>query len=76
MTKQEVASDHLLAKCAASIGSGDDFPTIWQTILRGHPLVLGPPVQGVSGGRLRLEVFLITGQRLVFDSTSKEFSLS
>jgi hypothetical protein len=76
MTNEEVASDHLLAKCAASIGSGADFPTIWQTILRGHPLVISPPVQGVGGGRVRLEGFLITGQRLVFDSTSKEFSLS
>jgi hypothetical protein len=73
--KRETARD-LLGKCVASIRSGDDFPTVWATILKRDPLVLGPPVSTIKDGRARLEVFLVTGQRLVFDSESKVFSLS
>jgi hypothetical protein len=54
---------------------GSDFPTVWQTILRGHPLILGMPEQRLEGGRAQLHVRLITGQRLVFDSASKQFSI-
>jgi len=65
----------LVAICAARIANGADFPTVWQRILKGHALIAGPPVSAIRDGRARLEINLITGQRLVFDSTSKEFSL-
>jgi hypothetical protein len=73
--KREMARD-LLRSCSASKKSGDDFPTIWETILRRHPLILGPPVSTIKGGRTCLEMYLVTGQRLVFDSESQVFSLS
>ena len=71
-----VTARDLLVKCVASINSGDDFPTVWATMLKRDPLVLGPPVSTIKDGRACLEIFLITGQRLVFYSESKVFSLS
>jgi hypothetical protein len=54
---------------------GDDFPTVWQTLLRGHPLVDGMPRQRLEGNRSLLEIRLITGERLVFDGEAKRFSV-
>ena len=68
-------SGDLLQKCADAMGAGADFPTVWQTVLRQHPLVLGPPVQYMDGECAQLHIRLITGQRLVFDSVSKQFSI-
>lgn len=65
----------LLQECAAAMRRGQDFPAIWSQILKGHPLVLGVPVQAIQGDRPTLEMPLITGQRLVFDSVRKEFTL-
>lgn len=56
----------VLQKCVAARQKSADFPTIWNTILKGHPLVSGPPVQGIAAGEARLEVPLITGQRLIY----------
>ena len=75
MVKEETASD-LVRKCAACMRSGTDFPTVWNSILKGHALVVGRPVQMIRDGQARLEIFLVTGQRLIFDSASKEFTLS
>lgn len=57
----------LLKECTAAKEAGADFPTIWQTILRSHPLVIGPPVQRLEGREAVLEVSLINGQRIVLD---------
>jgi hypothetical protein len=65
----------LLRNCQAALRAGSDFPTIWTTILKSHRLVLGVPVQRLAGRRTLLEIRLVTGKRLVFDSTSKTFSL-
>jgi hypothetical protein len=43
--------------------------------LKDHTLVVGPPVNSVRAGHITLEVPLITGQRLVFDSSSSELAL-
>jgi hypothetical protein len=44
--------------------------------LKNHPLVAGLPTNSVRAGRITLEVPLITGQRLVCDSSqSGEFTL-
>jgi hypothetical protein len=59
----------LLAKCTAAKRDGADFPTIWQTILKGHPLVIGPPVQRLEGEEAVLEVSLINGQRILLGQT-------
>jgi hypothetical protein len=45
-----------------------DFPTLWHEVLRPDPLVIGPPVQTVRDGRIRLEVRLIGGGAIAFDS--------
>ncbi len=60
-------ASNLLELCVAAKRSGADFPTVWQTILRGHPLVVGPPVSRLDGGAAILEVSLINGQRLIHD---------
>ena len=62
----------LAAQCRAARTSGKDFPTIWHEILKVSPLVVGRPVQVVDSGRPRLEINLISGGRLVFDSNSNE----
>jgi hypothetical protein len=53
-----------------------DFPTVWEAILRRHRLVSGPPVQAIRDGRPRLEIRLMTGQSIVFDSSSGEYSIA
>jgi hypothetical protein len=58
---------NLLEECTAAKEAGADFPTIWQTILKSHPLVMGPPVQRLEGREPVLEVSLINGQRIVLD---------
>jgi len=55
----------LLQKCIAAAQAGADFPLVWRTVLKGHPLVLGAPIQRLDGDRPVLEVRLITGQRLL-----------
>ncbi len=60
-------ASELLQACVKAKRAGADFPTIWQTILRGHPLVVGPPVQRLEGQQPILEVALINGQRIVLD---------
>ena len=59
----------LLKKCMGAKRDGADFPTIWQTILKGHPLVKGPPVQRLEGREAVLEIWLINGQRIVLDQS-------
>jgi hypothetical protein len=58
----------LIALCQAGQASGLDFPTLWNEVLKPHPLVIGPPVQTVRDGRIRMEVRLITGGAIGFDS--------
>ena len=68
-------SEELLRLCIDAMRKGADFPTVWQDVLRGHRLVLGVPEQTMQDGRAQLHIRLLNGQRLVFDSTSKIFSL-
>jgi len=68
-------ADDLLGQCNEAIRTGADFPMVWQTILRRSELVVGMPAQRMSSNRAQLQVRLFTGQSLVFDSTSKRFSI-
>jgi hypothetical protein len=52
----------LVERCIAARNGGADFPTVWQTVLRLDPLVLGVPMQMISDGNLRLEIRLFPGQ--------------
>jgi len=49
-----------------------DFPTLWNEVIKPHPMVIGPPVQTVRDGRIRLEVRLITGNAIVFDTATRQ----
>lgn len=62
-----------MRECADALDIGVDFPEIWHTILKGHPLVVGIPIQAAPD---RLDIPLIHHQRLIFDSANKRFTLS
>jgi hypothetical protein len=62
----------LIALCRAGQAGGLDFPTIWNEVLKPHPMVIGPPVQTVRDGRIRIEVRLITGSAIAFDSDTNK----
>ncbi len=70
----ERASD-LARVCTELVRSGNDFPTVWTTKLKRHPLVSGIPHQRLAGTRSLLDIPLITGERLVFDGDARKFSL-
>ena len=54
----------LLSECVRAARRGVDFQTIWRDVLRIHPLVAGPALEVMEGGRSRLEIPLTTGHRL------------
>ena len=58
--------------CTELVRKGNDFPTVWTTVLRSHALVNDIMESKLEGKRPVLEVHLITGERLVFDSESKK----
>jgi hypothetical protein len=67
---------HDLAKrCTELVRGGNDFPDIWATMLKRHPLVDGIPQSKLLAGRAVLEIRLITGERLLFDGDARRFSL-
>jgi len=65
----------LLTKCRAAQAAGMDFPTMWHQLLKPNPLVIGPPVQTVRGGRIQLETRLMSGGYIAFDSETNEISI-
>jgi hypothetical protein len=64
-----VSTNDLMQACNAARHAGADFPTIWETVLKKHPLVASVPVQGITDHGPVLEVPLITGQKILFRST-------
>jgi hypothetical protein len=58
----------LITRCQAGQAAGMDFPTLWHKVLKADPLVIGPPVQTVREGRIRMEIRLITGSAIALDS--------
>jgi hypothetical protein len=66
--------NNLLETCVSARLAGADFPTIWRDILKYHPLVVGlPPIQRIDDNGPKIEIQLITGKSLMFDS--KGFSI-
>jgi hypothetical protein len=57
--------DGLLRACEAAHREGKDFPTVWNTILRRHRLVIGLPTHRIRDGRAEIMVKLATGQYVV-----------
>jgi hypothetical protein len=71
-TSKEKASD-LARQCTELVRKGNDFPTVWSTLLKGHTLVEGIPRERIEQNRSLLHIPLITGEQLVFDADVKEF---
>ena len=65
----------LAHQCTELMRKGNDFPTVWTTVLKVNPLVNGIPESRYEGTRSVLVIRLITGDRLVFDGENKKFSL-
>ncbi|ANP47302.1 hypothetical protein [Candidatus Viadribacter manganicus] len=63
----------LLDACERARRSGLDFPTIWRTLLRTSPLVIGLPGHEVVDGEAQIVISLSTGQQLL--SAANGFSL-
>ena len=68
----ERASD-LARQCTALVRGGNDFPTVWSTLLKTHTLVEGVPRQSPDRNRRLLNIPLVTGEQLIFDADVKEF---
>jgi hypothetical protein len=62
----------LVQRCRAGRAAGMDFPTLWNEVLKPDPLVIGPPMQTVRDGRIRMEVRLITGGAIAFDTETNQ----
>ena len=65
----------LAALCTQLVSKGNDFPTVWNTLLKSHTLVEGLPQSKVEGIRPILEIRLITGERLIFHDDAQQFSV-
>jgi len=71
---KERASD-LARHCTELVRKGNDFTTVWSTLLKGHALVEGIPREKLERNRSLLRIPLITGEQLVFDAEVKEFRI-
>ena len=69
---KERASD-LARQCTELVRKGNNFPTVWSTLLKSHSLVEGIPRERFERNRALLKIPLITGEQLVFDADVKEF---
>ena len=69
-------SYYLAQLCTELVREGNDFPTVWNTLLKGHPLVNDDISHSkLEGTRPVLEIQLVTGERLVFDRDRNKFSV-
>jgi hypothetical protein len=69
---KERASD-LARQCTELIRKGNDFPTVWSTLLKRHILVEDIPREKMERNWSLLNIPLITGKQLVFDADVREF---
>ena len=68
------ASD-LARQCTELVRKGNNFPTVWSTLLKSHSLVEGIPRERFERNRSLLKIPLVTGEQLVFDADVREFSV-
>ena len=71
---KERAGD-LARQCTALVRKGNDFSTIWSSLLKNHTLVEGLPRQRFERSRSLFDIPLITGEQLVFDVDVREFRI-
>ncbi len=69
---KERATD-LARMCTELVRKGNDFSTVWATLLKSNPIVEGIPRERRERNRTLLHIALITGEQLVFDAEVKEF---
>jgi len=62
--------------CTELVRKGNDFPTVWNTVLKGNALVDGIARSSREGAKSVLEIRLTTGERLVFDGDARKFSVT
>jgi hypothetical protein len=67
--------DDLVHNCNEAMRGGVDFPTLWHTIIKPHPAVVGVPVQRVDGNRSYLEIPLLRGDWLVVDTERRTVTI-
>jgi hypothetical protein len=67
---KERASD-LARHCTELVRKGNDFTTVWATLLKGYTLVEGILREKHERNRSLLRSPLITGEQLVFDPDVK-----
>ena len=65
----------LVQSCNDAMRTGVDFPTLWHTVIKPHPSVVGVPVQRLDGNRTYLEIPLLRGDWLVVDTEGRTVSL-
>jgi hypothetical protein len=66
----------LLAQCVDARDRGSDFPTIYQTLIAGHPMIAGVPVHANDGKSTWIEIALRSGQKLIYRSAANDYALS
>jgi hypothetical protein len=64
-------ADDLVRNCNEAMLRGIDFPTLWHTVIKPHPTVVGVPVQRLDGNRSYLEIPLLRGDWLIVDVESR-----
>lgn len=65
----------LARHCTELVRKGNDFTTVWSTLLKDHALVEGIPREKIERNRSLLRIPLVTGELLVFDSDVKDFRI-
>ena len=70
-----MSPNDLVQKCNEAMRLGVDFPTLWRTIIKPDPAVIGPPVQRLDGSRTYLEIPLLRGDWLVIDNEVRTVSI-
>lgn len=70
-----IVMNDLVRSCNDAMRSGIDFPTLWHTVIKPHPSVVGVPVQRLDGNRAYLEIPLLRGDWLVVDTDGRSASL-
>jgi hypothetical protein len=66
-----MSTSDLVQKCNEAMRLEVDFPTLWHTIIKPDPSVMGPPVQRLDGNRTYLEIPLLRGDWLVIDNEAR-----
>ena len=68
----DASTADLLCRCREAQASGSDFPTIWRSFLKTHPLVIGLPSHEIRDGAPLMVIQLWTGQKLVSSTSGFE----